>query len=1199
MTSVALPDNFVHLHNHSHYSLLDGAMKPKAMAARAAELGQPALALTDHGNMFGAVEFYKACCSAGIKPLLGSEVYVAADRHNRTADKVGNRSYHMVLLAKNEAGWRNLVKLSSYGFLEGFYYRPRIDKDLLAAHSEGLIGLSACMSGEPNFHLRTGNVKAAIEAAAAYRDILGRENYFLEIQNHGIEEEDRIRQLMPQVAEAVGCGIVATNDCHFLDRAHHEAHDILLAIQTGKTLNDPNRWRSNTPEVYFKSTEEMLRLFQDWPEAVQNTLNIAERIDFKLELGKLLLPEFPLPEGFAGPDEYVEHLARAGLAKRYDALTPELEERLAYELGIIRQTGYAGYFLIVWDFIDAARKLNIPVGPGRGSAAGSLVCYCMEITDIDPIRHQLLFERFLNPERISMPDIDVDFCYEKRGEIIEYVARKYGRENVSQIITFGTMAAKAVIKDVARVLDMPFAESNRISGLVPEEVGITLTKAIETAPGLKEVEKQSADHAMLMRNALVLEGLNRNTGIHAAGVLITPSPLIEHAPLYRSSKGDITVQFDMNMSEALGLLKMDFLGLRTLTVIDKALNLIAEVTGKRLLANEIPTDDPKTYELLQAGRTVGVFQLESSGMQELVRKLAPTCYDDITAICALYRPGPLGADMDKVYVERQHGRQQVTYKDACLEPILKDTYGVILYQEQVMQIASKMGGFTMGQADTLRKAMGKKKLAMMAELKVKFLEGAEAGGYDTAAAREIYEEMEFFAQYGFNKSHSAAYALLSIQTAWLKADHPAEFMAATMTTEMRKSERITQLIDECKALGLKICPPDINLPSSQFTVRDGQIVFGMGAVKGVGSAAIDVIAASREELGRDFKDLFDLCEHVDLQKVNRKVVEGLINAGAMDRLPGHRRQLLENLDRALAFGQKSARDRAGGQASLFGGGAGEQMLRPTLSECDPFDPLVELSKERAAVGFFLSGHPFHEYSELIAGLPTRSTEAAHVMGEGTWVDLVGVITSHTKHRDRHKRVYARANFEDTSGVIGLTIYSQQYEVARELVESDSILVVGGRVQVRSDGNREIVVDRLTRIDEVLGTWVKDIYLRLDLETAGQAGMRQLGALFDEFDRPCDMHPLWNGEPQPKAEETDPGGDPGDEEKTQVLARPVPLIVEVERDDKCWLLQSGGRSIALTLESLRRLRQVHGAEGLRLRTVLPAPVEPRKRFQGRG
>ncbi len=1210
-------ETFVHLHNHSDYSLLDGAQKTADMAKRAAKYEQPALALTDHGNMFGAVEFYLECRKQKIKPIIGMEAYIAGDRHNRTAERE-NKSYHMVLLARNETGYRNLVKLASTAYLEGFYYRPRIDREILSQHADGLIGLSACMSGEPNFHLRSGNVAAAVEAASAYRDILGREHYYLEIQNHGIAEEERIRQLMPEVARQTGCPIIATNDCHFLDREHHEAHDILMALQTGKTLNDPSRWRSNTPEVYFKSTQQMLELFRDWPEAVANTLRVADQVDFELELGKLLLPAFPLPDGFATADDYLEHLARAGLPKRYGTITPELEERLAYELGVIRQTGYAGYFLIVWDFIDAARGMNVPVGPGRGSAAGSLVCYSIGITDIDPIRHQLLFERFLNPERISMPDIDVDFCFEGRGRVIEYVARKYGRENVSQIITFGTMAARAVIKDVARVLDFSFADSDRISKLVPEELGITLQKAIDEAPGLKEVANESPAHAMLLRNALVLEGFNRNTGIHAAGVLITPSPLVEHAPLYRSTKGDITVQYDMKMSEALGLLKMDFLGLRTLTVIDKALDLIAESTGTRLTAEQIPTGDEATFKLLQEGRTVGIFQLESSGMQELVRKMAPTGWDDITAICALYRPGPLGADMDKAYVERKHGRQKVQYKDPVLEPILRDTYGVILYQEQVMQIAAAMGGFTLGEADTLRKAMGKKKADIMAALKVKFIEGATGRGHDERAAREIYEEMEFFAQYGFNKSHSAAYALLSIQTAWLKAHHPAEFMAATMTTEMRKSERITQLIDECKALGLVIVPPDINRPRSEFGVRDGQVVFGLGAVRGVGAAAIDVIAACRDQLGRDFTDLFDLCEHVDLQKVNRKVLEGLVNAGAMDLLPGHRRQLLMSLDRAIAFGQKSARDRAGGQASLFGG-AGAGQMRPVMPECAPFDPLVLLGRERDAVGFFLSGHPFQEYRELIAGLPCGFTAGANKSGDGAWVDLVGIITSHTLHRDKHKRVYARAHFEDAKGTIGLVIYASIYDQVQGLVGADTILAVGGRVQMRSDGSRELVVDRMTRIDEVMGTWSREVYVKVDLEAAGRAGLERLGALFDEFGTAIPLRPLSEPDPdldKPEAparggegaartgaadgaeaasEAFDPVGPDPELARPEVLARPVPLVVEVERDGKSWLIKSQGRSVALTLASLRLLRGLPGVVDLRIRAELPAAIERRQRF----
>lgn len=1191
---------FVHLHNHSDYSLLDGAMKTKAMVAKAASCGQPALALTDHGNMFGAVEFYLACRKAGIKPIIGMEAYVTRDRLDRSG-KDAAKNHHTVLLVQDATGWRNLVKLASLAYMEGFYYKPRIDKRLLADHCDGLIALSACLGGEPNSALVRGDLSGAVRAASEYREMFGRDRYFLEIQNHGLPEEERVRRLMPDVAREVGLELVATNDCHFLERDHHEAHDILLAIQTGKTLDEPGRWRSATPEVYFKTTEQMLALFADWPQAVRNTVQIAETIQFELELGKLLLPAFPLPPGFASPEDYVTHLAQRGLRERYTAVTPDLEQRLEYELGVIRKTGYAGYFLIVWDFIDAARRRQIPVGPGRGSAAGSLVCYCMGITDIDPIRHQLLFERFLNPERVSMPDIDVDFCFEKRPEIIRYVEQKYGRENVSQIITFGTMAARAVIKDVARVLGLGFQESDRISKLVPEEIGITLERALEEAPGLKEVAEESPLHAKLLRNARVLEGLNRNPGIHAAGVLITPSPLVEHLPLYQSTKGDITTQFDMRMSEELGLLKMDFLGLRTLTVIDKALQLVRETHGTAPAAREIPTDDPATYRLLQAGRTVGVFQLESSGMQELVRKMKPTSYEDITAINALFRPGPLGAGMDQVFVDRKHGRKAIEYKHPDLEPILRDTYGVILYQEQVMQIASRLGGFTMGQADKLRKAMGKKKADMMAEMRAMFLDGARARGYDTRLAGEIFEEMEFFAQYGFNKSHSAAYALLSIQTAWLKAHHPAEFMAATMTSEMRKSERIIQLIDECKMLGLEIRPPSINQPRAEFGVTPADaILFGMGAVKGVGTAAIEAIMAAHEDLGRPFQDLFDLCEHVDLQKVNRKVLESLIHAGALDCLPGDRATLTANLDRALAYGQKAARDREGGQASLFGGGAVPAALKPALQPVAPYDPLVALSLERQALGFFLSGHPFQEYGELMASLPVATAEDAAGRGEGAWVDLAGVVTSFRNARDKHKRLYARAHFEDRTGMVPVVIYARLYAEVADLIASDSILVIGGRVQLRGDATREIVAERVTRIDEVLGRWSREVLLEVDLDQLGGRGLDQLGDLLERFGREQAWSELRAAEAAPLGADLRAAAAPaepdiapagGAAEAAVRTALPVPVVIDARRGEERWLLQCG-RRLALTLASLRALRDLPGLRSIRLDVRQPAvPARP--------
>ncbi len=1177
--------SFVHLHNHSDYSLLDGAMKTKAMAAKAAECGMPALALTDHGNLFGAVEFYQACRKAGVKPILGMEAYVTRDHRARNTEHAKHNS-HLILLARTVPGWRNLIRLSTAGYLDGFYYKPRIDKQLLARHSEGLIALSACISGEPNQLLARDDLAGAVRAVREYQEIFGPECYYLEIQNHGIPVEERIRQLVPQVAKQTGAGVVATNDCHFLERSHHQAHDILLSIQTNRTYDDPNRWQSQTDQVYFKTTEEMVTLFADWPQAVANTLRIADMVDLELELGRLLLPEFPIPDRFDSADDYLENLAQEGLHERYCEVTPELRERLSYELGVIRQMGYAGYFLIVWDFITAARRLGIPVGPGRGSAAGSLVCYSMRITDIDPITNGLIFERFLNPDRISMPDIDIDFCFEKRPQIIQYVAEKYGQEKVSQIITFGTMAARGVIKDVARVLGFSFPEADRISKLVPAEIGITLPKALDEAPGLKEVRRQSPRHDMLIRNALILEGLCRNPGIHAAGVLITPTSLINHVPLYKSVKGDITTQFDMKMVEQLGLLKMDFLGLRTLTVIDKALALVAETKGIRMAPEEIPLDDQETFRLLQKGLTVGIFQLESGGMQELVRKLKPTSFEDITAVNALFRPGPLGARMDQVYVDCKHGRRAVAYQHPALEPILKETYGVVLYQEQVMQIASELGGFSMAEGDTLRKAMGKKIKHIMDEMRVKFIQGARRNQIRERTAASIFDEMALFAQYGFNKSHSASYAVLTLRTAWLKAHHPAEFMAATMSTEMRKADRITVLIDEVKNLGLTIAPPDINDPRPEFAVRGNTIVFGMGAVKNVGAKAIEEIQAARRDLGRGFRDLFDLCAHIDLQKVNRKVLEGLIHAGALDRLHGHRREMSANLDRAMAHGHQMARDRQQGQSSLFGGGQAEG-VSPQFDPCGAYDPLERLSREREAVGFFLSGHPFQEYREFITALPVTNTRQIPRLGEGTAVDLVGVVTSYTEARDKHKRIYAKTHFEDRTGMIELIVYARLYEQVAHLVQSDAILVASGRVRVRSDDKREIVCDRLVHVDEALAAWTDKVLLRLDLDASGDAAVAALGELLRE-----------HGGPPPNSGRTArTGGFPSGSasvpagQDTTYRPRSVPLLVEANRQGQRWLLRSRNQTLTLNLVSLRRLRSLPGSLGCELRCQLPAAATP--------
>ncbi|MCP4145152.1 MAG: DNA polymerase III subunit alpha [bacterium] len=1163
-------DTFVHLHNHSDYSLLDGAMKTKAMAQRAAEFGMPALALTDHGNMFGAVEFYLNCKKSGIKPIIGTEAYVCDNHLDHTTVDKSKRNRHMVLLAKNETGWRNLLRLSSKGYLDGFYYKPRIDKELLAKHSEGIIGLSACLSGGPSRMLLDDDVAGAIRVASEYAEILGKDNYFLEIQDHGIDAETKVRQMMPEVAAATGLGIVCTNDCHYLDKLHSQAHDLLLCIGTNQLYDDPNRWRYDTDQIYLKSSQEMLELFKDWPDACANTLRIAEMCDLDIKLGELLLPEFPLPEGFSTPDDYLRHLGSEGLKNRYDRADDELTERFEYELKIIKRMGYAGYFLIVWDFIKVSRERSIPVGPGRGSAAGSLICYCLGITDIDPMSNKLIFERFLNPDRISMPDIDIDFCFEKRGEIIQYVVEKYGKENVSQIITFGSMAARGVIKDVGRVLGFPYADAEKVSRMIPEGPGVTLLKTLNEVPGFADVAKESPKHDMLIKNALVLEGVSRNPGIHAAGVLITPSPLVEHIPLYKTNKGDITSQFDMRIVEDMGLLKMDFLGLRTLTVIDKALKLIEKTTGKKISAEEIPMDDSETFKLLQSGKTVGVFQLESSGMQELLRNLKPEAFEDIVAVNALFRPGPLGAGMDKVYVECKHGRQAVKYPHPSLEQILNETNGVILYQEQVMQIASLMGGFTMAEADALRKAMGKKNKEMMDQARVKFIVGAQEREYSKAIADKVFDEMAFFAEYGFNKSHSASYAVLSMQTAWLKAHYPAHFMASTITTEMKKGDRVTQLIDEVKSLGLTIAPPSINKPSVEFGVDGQTIIFGMGAVKNVGVKAITEIVRARHELDRDFTDIFDLCENCDLSCLNKKVLESLISAGAMDSLDGHRNQLLENVEKAVAFGMNSARDKLQGQASLFGGTA-EAEIRPTMSVAEPHDPLLQLSLERKSLGFFLSGHPFHEYREFVDNMPVKSVEQARHMSEQSWVELVGVITSYSEARDKNKRVYARCHFEDRTGIVDLTVYSSLYETTAELVASDSILLIGGRVREKSDGVREIIADRVMHIDQAMSQLTASINMEIDLDSATDETLKILTELLE-------VSPVLNED----------GDSPVQ----------VPLYIETIREGKRWVIKSGHYSVALDLEMLRKLRTVASGDGVLLKSGLQAPPPQRARYNNR-
>ncbi|MBT5375862.1 MAG: DNA polymerase III subunit alpha, partial [Nitrospinaceae bacterium] len=861
------PSNFVHLHLHTSYSLQDSSIRHSALFKKAEEFGMPAVAMTDHGNMFGAVEFYNAARKRGIKPILGCEVYVApGSRHDKTSkENLRDASYHLILLSESEKGYKNLLKLVTKGYLEGFYYKPRIDKELLAEHSEGLIALSSCVRGEVAHNVNRENVPRAIKVASQYAEIMGEGNFFLELQNHQLENQDRINKELVGIGKKLSLPIVATNNCHYIDREDFRAHEILLCLQTGKTINDPYRMQYPKDEFYFKSPKEMIALFKETPEAIENTLKIAERCDVELEFGKLNLPEYPIPESYT-LETYLDERSREGLQKRFKELTQRKVafdqetyiKRLDRELGIINKMGYPGYFLIVWDFIHYAKNNGIPVGPGRGSAAGSVVAYALEITDIDPLQYDLLFERFLNPERVSMPDIDIDFCMDGRDEVIKYVTEKYGgNQNVTQIITFGSMNAKGVLRDVGRVLDMTYGEVDKLAKLVPNKLNVTLDDAFKEEPQFEKLRKENKQVAELLDIAKNLEGLQRHCSTHAAGVVISSRALTDFCPLYKGGNDDVVTQYAMGSVEMLGLLKMDFLGLRTLTVIDNALKMMKKSQDVELDIGGIPLNDPATYKLLCDAKTLGVFQLESSGMRDLLKKLKPDCFEDIIALLAMYRPGPLESGMVDDYVKRKHGTMQAKYELPELEAILKETNGVILYQEQVMKIASVLAGFTLGDADLLRRAMGKKKAEEMAAQREKFMQGAKDKKFDAKKSEKIFDLMEKFAGYGFNKSHSAAYAQISYQTAYLKAHYPLEFFGALITSDMDNTDKVLRYIHDCREMKILVQPPDINMSHRDFSVSENKLVFGLGAIKNVGGKAIDNIIEARTGL-REFTSLEEL-----------------------------------------------------------------------------------------------------------------------------------------------------------------------------------------------------------------------------------------------------------------------------------------------------------------------------------------------------
>ncbi|HEY3155863.1 MAG TPA: DNA polymerase III subunit alpha [Candidatus Eisenbacteria bacterium] len=1055
---------FVHLHNHSDYSLLDGACRLDRLVDRAKGLGMPAIALTDHGNLFGTVEFYEMAKAAGLKPIIGCEVYVAhGSRLDKTRSADGKGAYdHLVLLARNRDGYRNLMRLSSAGYLEGFHYKPRIDKDLLSRHAEGLLCLSACLRGEVPQLVLAGDLDGAEKAAAWYRDLFGAEFYYLEVQDHGIPEERTVAERLIDLGKRMGIPIVATNDCHYLAREDAEAHEVLLCIQTGKTMQDKDRFRFATDQVYVKSAEEMEALFQGAPDAIRNSLEVAEKCDLTLDTERVQLPEFPLPPEFHEAESYLRSLAHEGLARRYGTIQPEMEQRLTYELDTICQVGYARYFLIVRDFIEFARGNGIGVGPGRGSAAGSLVSYVLGITDIDPLKFNLLFERFLNPERISMPDIDIDFDYENRGRVIEYVLEKYGRENVTQIITFGTMAARAVVRDVGRALGMSYADQDRVAKLIPGELGMTLTRALEIVPELRSLTQLDETMAKLMRCSLALEGLARHASTHAAGVLIAPGRLSDYVPVYRSSKGDVTTQFDMTSLEKIGLLKMDFLGLRTLTVLEDAARLASEGMGSRVDLKEIPLDDAATYALLSKAQTIGVFQLESSGMRELLRKVMPDTFEDIIAINALFRPGPIQSGMLDDFAKRKHGKQKVTYMHPALEPILSNTHGVIAYQDQVMQIANRLAGFSLAQGDLLRRAMGKKKPDEMARMKQTFVEGCGKNQVPKRKAEEIFDLVEKFAGYGFPRAHSAAYALLSYQCAYLKARYPAAYIAAALTSEVGDTDRIVTLVEEARRLGIPIKPPDVNRSYGAFTLEGDAIRFGLNAIKNVGKGSVLAIVAARER-GGPFSSLADLCRRVDLKAMNKRVVESLVLAGACDSLGGDRAQLFEVVAGALGRAQDMAKGTSTDQVALFGAEHAIEAPEPPLPLVPPWALHDRLQREREVLGFYFSDHPLSPYRSLIEARRLADTARVRESKDGAEVGLIGMVASIKTITDRNGRPMAFVTLEDFAGSVEGVTFADLYERNRAALVQGAILETRARVSVREDEDPKLVFQTIRAI----------------------------------------------------------------------------------------------------------------------------------------
>jgi len=1101
------PD-FVHLHVHTQYSLLDGAIRIDDLLQQAIAFDMQAVTVTDHGTMFGAVEFFEKAEAAGVKPIIGCELYVAPRTRFDKTPLDNKELSHLILLVENKEGYHNLCKLATAAQLEGFYYRPRIDKKILKECSRGLIGLSACLHGEIPRCLQQGRIDQAEAAARGYREIFGENNFFLEVQNNGIEEQEQVNQALLDISQRLSIPLVASNDCHYLNKEHVRAHDVLLCIQTGKTIHDNERLKFRTDQLYFKSKAEMYAAFKDYPGALSNTVDIANRCDIDFDFNTYHFPRFADDSGLSS-DELFTQQVRQGFERRMQRLrekNPQIDEnlyrdRLEYEISVINDMGFSGYFLIVADFIRYAKENQVPVGPGRGSAAGSLVAYSLGITDLDPITHGLIFERFLNPARKSMPDIDVDFCIDGREDIYKYVVDKYGGgDYVAQIITFGKLKTRAVIRDVGRALDIPLAEVDAIAKMVPDILNISLDEALEREPRLVELASQKSEIDELIQICRVLEGLPRHASTHAAGVVIADQPLVNYMPLYRGKKGEVVTQYDMKIVEKIGLVKFDFLGLRNLTVIANTLSLIASQGQPPPDLDNIDLTDKATYRLLSAGDTTGVFQLESSGMKDLLVRLKPEKFDDVIALVALYRPGPMESGMIDDYVARKHGRKKVEYLLPQLEPILKETYGVIVYQEQVMKIANDLASYSMAEADDLRKAMGKKIQAIMAEHRERFVNGAAQNAIAAEKSAPIFSLMEKFGGYGFNKSHSAAYALIAYQTAYLKAHFPVEFMASLLTSEMHSTDGVVKYIAECRSHGIEVLPPDINYSDQAFTVYGDKIRFGLVAVKNVGEAAIEAIIEARA--AEKFASLFDFCERVDLKKVNKRVIESLIKCGAFDSASANRSQLMAALEDALDYGQRVQKERLDPQIGLFDSTVNPQVINaPTLPDIEEWSEKQRLAFEKESLGFYISGHPLKRYEDLIDKFTNANAVSIKELNNGAAVRIGGLIRSIKIINTKRGDLMAFVTIEDLHGAVEATVFSRVFAGVRDLLAEDTPVFIQGQVQ-KDEQSVKILAEKVIAMNKAEETWTASIHFNVEISRTDRHALEKLNEILKKYPGTC-------------------------------------------------------------------------------------------------